>query len=116
MKGAQVNNSLVINDSGKIIDVGEQLVINDINSDMDTVAASLSRTAKLAIVHESVEFIGWGSEVAAWVSEHRFEDLDGPIVRMGAERTPIPFQPHLEDEVIPTTDRVADAIRALARH
>ena len=84
--------------------------------DMDAVATSLSQTSKLAIVHEPVEFIGWGSEVAAWVSEYRFEGLDGPIVRVGAERTPIPFQPYLEDEVIPTTERIAEAIRQLARH
>lgn len=84
--------------------------------DMETVAASLSRTAKLAIVHEPVEFVGWGAEVAAWVSEHRFQDLDGPIVRVAAERTPIPFQPHLEDEVIPTTERISEAIRVLATH
>jgi pyruvate/2-oxoglutarate/acetoin dehydrogenase E1 component len=84
--------------------------------DVSAVAASLERTARLAIVHEPVAFGGWGAEVAAWASGRCFYDLDAPIVRVGSERTPIPFQQHLEDEVIPTTERIVDAIRELARH
>lgn len=84
--------------------------------DMATVAASLARTGKLAVVHEPVEFCGWGAEAAAWASEHAFEDLDAPVVRVGSERTPIPFQPHLEDEVVPTVDRIAGELRTLAAY
>lgn len=84
--------------------------------DLDAVAASVARTARLAIVHEPVTFGGWGSEVAAWVTEHCFQNLDAPVVRVGAERCPIPFQPHLEDMVIPTSDRIAASIRGLAKH
>ena len=83
--------------------------------DVNAIAASLSRTARLVIVHEPVEFLGWGSEVAAWVTEHRFHDLDAPVMRVGAARSPIPFQPQLEDVVIPTTERIVGAIRDLAR-
>ena len=69
--------------------------------DTETLAASLGRTGKLAVVHEPVEFCGWGAEAAAWAFEHAFEQLDAPVVRVGSERTPIPFQPHLEDEARP---------------
>jgi pyruvate dehydrogenase E1 component beta subunit len=82
--------------------------------DLDLVSASLARTAKLAVVHEPVEFVGWGAEVAAWAAEHQFESLDAPIVRLGAERSPIPFQLALEDEVIPTTPHIVSAVRELA--
>jgi pyruvate/2-oxoglutarate/acetoin dehydrogenase E1 component len=84
--------------------------------DLELVSASIARTARLAVVHEPVEFIGWGSEVAAWAAEHEFEHLDAPIVRVGAERSPIPFQLELEDEVIPTTERIVAAVRALASY
>lgn len=84
--------------------------------DTDTIAASLEKTSKLAVVYEAVEFAGWGSEVAAWVAEHRFDDLDAPIVRIGSKRSPIPFQPHLEDEVIPTTERITGELRDLATY
>ena len=83
--------------------------------DLQAVAASLSRTARLAIVHDAVSFIGWGSEVAAWATEHCFQDLDAPVIRVGAARSPIPFQPHLEDVVVPTSERIVGAIRELAR-
>jgi pyruvate dehydrogenase E1 component beta subunit len=84
--------------------------------DLDAVASSLSQTAKLAIVHEPVEFIGWGAEIAAWASEHRFEDLDAPILRLGADRVPVPFQSRLEDQIIPSGQRIVGAIRDLARY
>jgi pyruvate dehydrogenase E1 component beta subunit len=83
--------------------------------DTDTVALSLAETGKLAVVHEPVTFCGWGAEVAAWAAEHRYQDLDGPVVRVGAERVPIPFQARLEDMVIPTVDRIADEVRNLAQ-
>ncbi|MBX6385931.1 MAG: alpha-ketoacid dehydrogenase subunit beta [Microbispora sp.] len=84
--------------------------------DTTTIEASLRRTGKLAVVHEAVEFCGWGGEVAAWVSEHCFERLDGPMVRIGAERVPIPFGHHLEDEIVPTTGRIVAELRKLAAY
>ncbi|MBS1884134.1 MAG: alpha-ketoacid dehydrogenase subunit beta [Actinobacteria bacterium] len=74
--------------------------------DTDTIAASLAKTNKLAVIHEPVEFSGWGGEVAAWAAASQFEQLDGPIARLGARRVPIPFQPHLEDEVVPSVARI----------
>jgi pyruvate/2-oxoglutarate/acetoin dehydrogenase E1 component len=82
--------------------------------DTEAVAASLEKTSRLAVVYEAVEFAGWGAEVAAWAAQHGFEHLDAPIVRLGAARSPIPFQPHLEDQVIPTTERIEAVLRDLA--
>ncbi|MDF5758073.1 transketolase C-terminal domain-containing protein [Spongiactinospora sp. TRM90649] len=84
--------------------------------DTATIEASLRRTAKLAVVYEAVEFCGWGGEVAAWASEHCFESLDGPVVRIGSERVPIPFGHHLEDEIVPTTGRIVAELRKLASY
>jgi pyruvate/2-oxoglutarate/acetoin dehydrogenase E1 component len=81
--------------------------------DTATVAASLRKTNRLAVIHEPVQFSGWGGEVASWATEHCFDELDAPIVRLGAARVPIPFQPHLEDEVIPTVDRIEAKVREL---
>lgn len=84
--------------------------------DTATVASSVEKTSRLGVVHEAVEFCGWGGEVAAWASQHLFEHLDAPVVRVGSERSPIPFQPHLEDEVVPTTERIVAALRTLAEY
>ena len=82
--------------------------------DTDAVARSVAETSRLAVVHEPVEFCGWGGELAAWIGEHRFQDLDAPVVRIGARRAPIGFQLHLEDEVIPTVESIAAELRVLA--
>ena len=82
--------------------------------DTETVSASIVETGRLAVVHEAVEFGGWGAQVAGWAAEHQFENLDAPVVRLGADRTPIPFQPHLEDEVIPTIPDIISLLQDLA--
>jgi pyruvate dehydrogenase E1 component beta subunit len=82
--------------------------------DTETIATSLAKTSKLAVVSEAVQFSGWSAEVAAWAAENRFDDLDAPIVRVGSERSPIPFQSHLEDQVVPTSERIEAALRDLA--
>jgi pyruvate dehydrogenase E1 component beta subunit len=84
--------------------------------DTKAIAESVGKTGRLAVVHEAVEFSGWGGEVAGWVAQHAFTDLDAPISRVGSARVPIPFGTLLEDEVIPTADRIADSLRALARY
>jgi pyruvate/2-oxoglutarate/acetoin dehydrogenase E1 component len=84
--------------------------------DTATIAASIEKTAKLAVIHEPVEFSGWGAEVAAWASQNLFEQLDGPVARLGAKRVPIPFQPHLEDEVLPSVDRIATTLSGLSAY
>lgn len=82
--------------------------------DTATVAESVRKTGRLAIVHEAVGFGGWGGEVAGWAAEYAFMDLDAPIIRVGAARVPIPFGIANEDEVIPTAERIAGSLRALA--
>lgn len=81
--------------------------------DTGTVAASLAKTNRMAVVHEAVEFGGWGGEVVSWALEHCFDDLDAPILRLGSVRQPIPFQNHLEDEVVPTVERIEGRLREL---
>jgi pyruvate dehydrogenase E1 component beta subunit len=84
--------------------------------DTNLIAESVAKTSRLAVISEAVEFCGWSGEVAAWASQHVFEHLDAPITRVGSARSPIPFQPHLEDEVVPTTERIAAALRELAEY
>ena len=84
--------------------------------DTDTIAESVRKTGRLAVVHEAVEFCGWGAQVAAWAAQHVFEHLDAPVTRLGAARVPIPFGFELEEQIIPTTDRVQAALLELAEY
>ena len=56
---------------------------------------------------------GWGGTVASIVADEGFELLDAPIRRVAAASVPLPFADALEQEVIPTVQSVASAIRTL---
>jgi acetoin:2,6-dichlorophenolindophenol oxidoreductase subunit beta len=82
--------------------------------DMATVLDSVRRTSRLIIVEENPYQGGWGGTVASIVADEGFESLDAPIRRVAAACVPLPFADALEQEVIPTTEKVIVAIRSLA--
>ncbi len=84
--------------------------------DQETVAASVTKTNKVVICHEDNKTGGIGAEIAAFIAEELFEDLDGPIVRVAALDTPVPFSPALEEAVIPSTRHIVDAVHRLAAY
>ena len=84
--------------------------------DMATVLASVRRTSRLIIVEENPYQGGWGGTVASIVADEGFESLDAPIRRVAAACVPLPFADALEQQVIPTTEKVVAAIRALASY
>jgi pyruvate dehydrogenase E1 component beta subunit len=77
--------------------------------DLDTILESVARTNRLVIAHEAVTHGGWGAELAAQVQEHAFDDLDAPVVRVGAPFSPVPFSPPLEDAYLPGAEEIAAA-------
>ena len=54
--------------------------------------------------------------LAARISEKAFEYLDGPIVRVTAPDTPVPYSPPLEHAFLPNAEKVAERARWLARY
>lgn len=82
--------------------------------DHDTVAASVAHTGRLLVVHEDTITSGFGAEIASWMGEHHFTDLDAPIRRIGALDTPVGYEPTLEDAILPQVDDIEAAIRDLA--
>jgi 2-oxoisovalerate dehydrogenase E1 component beta subunit len=84
--------------------------------DRDTILGSVKKTNKLLIVHEDTRTGGIAGEIAAIVCEGAFEDLDGPIVRVTALDTPVPYAPPLEDRFLPNTEKVVAAARELAKY
>ena len=84
--------------------------------DRETILASVKKTNKLLVVHEDTRTGGIAGEIAALVCESAFEDLDGPILRVTALDTPVPFSPPLEERFLPNVSGVANAARELARY
>jgi acetoin:2,6-dichlorophenolindophenol oxidoreductase subunit beta len=74
------------------------------------------RTSRLVVVEENPYQGGWGGTVVSIVADEGFELLDAPIKRVAAECVPLPFADALEDQVIPTVDKVVAAVRTTAAY
>jgi len=84
--------------------------------DRESILASVKKTNKLLVVHEDTRTGGIAGEIAALVCEGAFEDLDGPIARVTALDTPVPYSPPLEEFFLPNTEKVVVAARELAKY
>nr|WP_243637855.1 alpha-ketoacid dehydrogenase subunit beta [Natrarchaeobius chitinivorans] len=82
--------------------------------DTETIVESARKTGRCVVVDDTPLSYGTQSQLSATISEGAFWDLDLPVKRLGVDNVPIPFSPTLEDEVIPGTDDVVDAILDLA--
>jgi len=96
---------------------GVTLEIIDIRTihplDLDAILNSLAKTGKVLIVHEDTLTGGFGAEIAARIADAGFEYLDGPVKRVAAADSPIPYSPVLEREVLPQTENILAAARDL---
>ncbi len=97
---------------------GIQVEIVDIRSllplDTDTIIESVKKTKHVLIVHEAVQFGGFGGEICGQIADSEaFYYLDAPIKRLGGKSTPIPFNPTLEAETFPTVEKVIRAVKEL---
>jgi pyruvate dehydrogenase E1 component beta subunit len=65
------------------------------------------------VLDEGYQSYGVTAEIAAVIADQAFYYLDAPVKRMGAMDVPIPFSPALEDQTVPTADKVAETARRL---
>ena len=79
--------------------------------DEDAILASVAKTHRLVIAHEAVKRGGFGAEIAALVAEKAMDELDAPIVRVGARSVPMPYNDGLERQTIPAPADIVAAIR-----
>lgn len=69
--------------------------------DYDAIDETVKKTGKVLILHEDTLFGGIGGEISAYISEHLFEWLDAPVMRVASLDTPVPFVPALERIFLP---------------
>jgi len=81
--------------------------------DKETLFNSVKKTNKVVIATEENKRGGYGGEISAMIGEEIFDDLDAPVVRIGALNTPIPFAPNLENYVLPDAKDIIDGIKKL---
>jgi 2-oxoisovalerate dehydrogenase E1 component len=84
--------------------------------DFEAVKRSLSKTHRLLICHEEHKTSGFAGEIAAWVNENCFEQLDAPILRVCSKDTHVAYCPDLEEVILPQTSDVLTALRKLVSY
>jgi 2-oxoisovalerate dehydrogenase E1 component beta subunit len=84
--------------------------------DRQAIAETVRRTNKVLIVHEDVRTGGIAGEISAIINEEAFDALDGPIVRLTALDTPVPFSPPQEEYFLPKVSDVTREARKLCAY
>ena len=84
--------------------------------DIRTVLDSLTKTSRLVTVEENPYQGGWGGTLVSVVADEGFGLLDAPPRRVAAECVPLPFADALEEQVIPTVDKVVTKVRDLTAY
>lgn len=80
--------------------------------DEEAILDSVRRTNKAIVLQEPPERASIGSELAAFIEEHCFEELDAPVKRVGSLHTPVPFASELEGDFLPK-ERFKVALREI---
>ena len=113
--GATVHKSVLAAEQVAVED-GRSVEVIDLRTlapwDRDLVASSVARTGRVVVVHEDIRTSGFGAEIAAWIAESCFWDLDAPVGRVAALDTHVAYEPTLEDAILPQVDDVVAGIRA----
>jgi pyruvate/2-oxoglutarate/acetoin dehydrogenase E1 component len=107
------------NDAAEILErEGVSVEVLDLRTlipwDREAVLEAARRTSKVLVLHEDTRTGGFGAEIAATIAEEAFEYLDGPVRRIAAPDTPVPFSPPLEHAYLPQVDDVVAGLRELA--
>jgi 2-oxoisovalerate dehydrogenase E1 component beta subunit len=99
---------------------GIDLEVLDLRSllpfDREAVIETVKKTNKVILLHEDTRIGGFAGELAAVISEEAFDHLDGPIRRITAPDTPVPYSPPLEEYFLPKISDVVRVARELHRY
>ncbi len=99
---------------------GIEMEILDLRSlvplDKESILDAVHRINKVIVLHEDTRTGGMASEISTIITEEGFDDLDGPVVRLTAPDTPVPYAAELEDAFIPQVDDVVSAAKQLAAY
>jgi pyruvate dehydrogenase E1 component beta subunit len=79
--------------------------------DTQTILSEVAKTGRLVTVEENPRLCGWGAEIASIVADECFWDLDGPIIRITTPHIPLPAADLLEDNTIPSVERIVRELR-----
>lgn len=94
--------------SAEVIDIRSLIPL-----DKETILNSVKKTNRVLVVHEDKVFSGFGAELSAMITEEAFQYLDAPVKRVGSTFTPVGFNRILEKAILPNSDKIYEAAKAL---
>lgn len=74
--------------------------------DREAVFQSVKKTSRCLIVHEDTSTSGFGSEIAAQVSDQLFNHLDAPVSRLTMPDIPMPYNVGLMNHLLPDSEKI----------
>jgi 2-oxoisovalerate dehydrogenase E1 component len=84
--------------------------------DEESIFKSVKKTNKVIVIHEDTLTGGFGAEIASRIADNCFQYLDGPVKRIAARDTHIPYSPILEDAVLPNKQKIYNGIKELLNY
>ena len=112
--GAAVNWATELADSSE-----HEIEVLDLRSlspiDYEAIEATVKKTNRVIVLQEDSMFGGIAGDIAAYISEHLFEHLDAPVVRVASLDTPIPFNKALENQYLPI-DRLKEKVEYILKY
>lgn len=112
--GSMVSESLVA--AEKLQSQGIDVTVLDLRwlrpLDDDAIARVVAENGgRIVIAHEAFVSGGFGAEVSARITEKHFEKLSCAIVRVGTPDLRMPSAPALQASVLPSADKIIDAVK-----
>lgn len=113
--GALVQKSI---DAGrKMAKKGVSVEIIDLRTlapfDKSAIRTSLAKTNRILVCHEETRTSGFAGEIAAFINEEHFELLDAPVMRVTAQDCHIPYNPDLEEVILPHVIDIENGLHKL---
>jgi pyruvate/2-oxoglutarate/acetoin dehydrogenase E1 component len=79
--------------------------------DTATIIESVRKTHRAVVVEAGAGFAGMGSEIASFITEQAFDDLDAPVERVTGANAPMPYARNLERLKTPSKEKIIEAVR-----
>ena len=84
--------------------------------DEETIFNSVKKTNKVIVIHEDTFTGGFGADIASRIADNCFQYLDGPVKRVAAKDSHIPYSPILEDAVLPNKQKIYNELKELLKY